>query len=216
MKRATDPEGKTIKGEKGLEAPDCHGEPDAGLSGDLVVCVLNYRQLSVVSLLALKNLEPRQKETWSIRREILLHLLTLCQPCRGQPLQDAVYSWDLTNSCWWESVEGSFSLQGHMLWWGYTGAVNMRSDFEDWHKSHLTSCLPSSSLSMREEATFVHKPAAYCSPRWSGSTRLWSLVWFLKEKMTLWSINSSVNYTSLYPWGMVPFHVCIWTVSNEN
>lgn len=39
MKRATDAEGKTIKGEKGLEAPNCNGEPDAGLSGDLVVCV---------------------------------------------------------------------------------------------------------------------------------------------------------------------------------
>lgn len=63
MKRATDPKRKTIKGEKDLESHNCNGEADAGLSGELVVCVLNYRQLSVVSLLALKNLEPRQKET---------------------------------------------------------------------------------------------------------------------------------------------------------
>lgn len=71
--------GKENKGGKDLEAPNCNGEADAGLSRELVVCVLNYRQLSVVSLLALKNLEPRQRETWSIRREVLLHLLTLCQ-----------------------------------------------------------------------------------------------------------------------------------------
>lgn len=59
--------GGKIKGKKSpqnkkIEALDCNGEADAGLSEELVVCVLNYRQLSVVSLWALKNLEPCQRE----------------------------------------------------------------------------------------------------------------------------------------------------------
>ena len=64
MKRATDPKGKKIKEKTKpkLEAIRCNREAHAWLSGVPVVCVLYYRQLSVVSLLALKNFEQHQRE----------------------------------------------------------------------------------------------------------------------------------------------------------
>lgn len=44
------------------------------------------------------------------------------------------------------------------------------------------SSLPSSSLSIRKEAAFVHKPTVRCSPRRSWGARPWSLVWFFREQ----------------------------------
>lgn len=54
--------GKKKKKEQKLRVPAYNGEADAWLSGEPVVCGLNYRQLSGVSLWALKNLEPCQRE----------------------------------------------------------------------------------------------------------------------------------------------------------
>lgn len=64
MKRATDPKGKERKEKTKpkLKTIRCNREAYAWLSGVLVVCVLYYRQLSVVSLLALKNFEQHQRE----------------------------------------------------------------------------------------------------------------------------------------------------------
>lgn len=51
MKRATDPNGKIIRRvrkmhNKKTEALPCNGEAEAWPAGFLVVCVLNYKQLS--------------------------------------------------------------------------------------------------------------------------------------------------------------------------
>lgn len=71
MKRATDPKGEKNEGKKKrkthtqqkAEAASCNGEAEAWPAGLLVVCVLHYRQLSGVSLLAWKTLELCQRET---------------------------------------------------------------------------------------------------------------------------------------------------------
>jgi len=92
LKRAMDLKGKKNK-EKQKQMQTwgpslhCNREADAWLSGELVVCVCwitgSYQW-------SLKNFEQCQRETWSTRREILLHLLTLGQLCW---VDDVFYFW---------------------------------------------------------------------------------------------------------------------------